>query len=440
MDKVNYNNKGTVTLFPILLVNFIGTLGFSIVLPFLVFLVYRFGGNAIIYGIIAAFYPFFQLIGAPILGKWSDYYGRRKILLVSQIGTAASWLLFLIALFVPITILFDVDSNYLGSFLLTVPLLIVFVARALDGITGGNVSVANAYIADVSTDIDRKKNFGKMAVSANLGFIIGPALAGILGATIFGFGLPILAALIISITAVIIILLYLPESKSCMLNSEPMKNNIRKVFGQEQKRCYDVEGEKSIRFKDVLKMPYIPFMLVLYFLIFLGFNIFYTSFPIHAIEGLDWSIAQLGIFLAGLSLMMVVVQGPILSRLSKTTSDSTLIITGGVILGLNFVLLISLNEFLIFLAAVCFAIGNGLMWPSFLSLLSKLAGEKYQGSVQGIGSSAGAVASIIGLIFGGFLYLILGSFAFLFSAIIIFGVTVISFRLIAIEKDKKIKS
>jgi MFS family permease len=432
-----FNKSKQISLFPILLVNFIGTLGFSIVIPFLVFLVVRFGGNAIIYGIIGAFYPLFQFIGAPILGKWSDTYGRRKILLLSQIGTALSWLLFLIALFLPVSTILDVDSRYLGAFIITIPLVILFFARALDGITGGNISVANAYIADISTEDDRKKNYGKMAVSSNLGFIIGPALAGILGATIYGETLPVLAALIISVIAVITIILYLPESKTCLLKNEPGRNNIRRIFGQEQKRCYEVEGDDEIKFKDVVKLKHIPFMLVLYFLIFLGFNIFYTSFPIHAIEGLNWPIAKLGLFLAGLSLMMVIVQGPILSRLSKTTMDSTLILIGGVVLGLNFLLLISLNEILVYLAAVCFAIGNGLMWPSFLSLLSKFAGDKYQGSVQGIGGSAGAVASIIGLILGGFLYISLNSIAFLFSAIVIFGVTILSFRLVAIEKKRE---
>jgi MFS family permease len=435
-NQLSNNSAEQKPLFPILLVNFIGTLGFSIVLPFLVFLVIRFGGNAVVYGIMAAFYPIFQLIGAPILGKWSDIHGRRKILLLSQIGTTFSWVLFLIALFVPITTIFIVESDALGSFIFTVPILILFVARALDGITGGNISVANAYIADISAEKDRKKNYGQMAVASNLGFIIGPALAGILGATMYDELLPVLAALFISIAASIIILLYLPESKSCLIKSKSNNKSIRKIFGQEQKSCYDINGEDKIKLKDIRKIKHISYMLMLYFLIFLGFNMFYTSFPIHAIEGLNWSIAKLGFFLAGLSLIMVIFSGPVLSRLSKTTSDSALVLVGGVILGFNFVLLISTNEVFIILAAVCFGVGNGLMWPSFLSLLSKIAGEKYQGSVQGVGSSAGALASIIGLIFGGFLYAGFGVVAFLFSAAVIFIVTILSLKLVVIEKKR----
>ncbi|MDH3691775.1 MAG: MFS transporter, partial [Gammaproteobacteria bacterium] len=90
-----------ISLLPILSVNFVGTLGFSIVLPFLVFLVTKWGGNALIYGLLGATYSAFQLIGAPILGRWSDRYGRRKILLLSQLGTLLSWMIFLGAFLLP---------------------------------------------------------------------------------------------------------------------------------------------------------------------------------------------------------------------------------------------------------------------------------------------------------------------------------------------------
>ncbi len=152
-------------VFPILLVNFIGTLGFSIVLPFLVFLVRDFGGSAIVYGVLGATYSAFQLIGAPILGKWSDVYGRKKILLLSNFGTLIGWIFFLIALFLPVEKL-TLDTVLFGSIVISLPLLVLFFARAIDGITGGNISVANAYLADISSDETRSRNFGKMAISA----------------------------------------------------------------------------------------------------------------------------------------------------------------------------------------------------------------------------------------------------------------------------------
>src|SRR4051795_8111699 len=106
-------------LFPILLVNFVGTLGFSIVLPFLVFVVMKFGGNAIVYGLLAATYPAFQLIGSPILGKWSDIYGRKKILLLSNVGTSIGWLLFLFALFLPSNTV-NIHISFVGTFVIIV--------------------------------------------------------------------------------------------------------------------------------------------------------------------------------------------------------------------------------------------------------------------------------------------------------------------------------
>jgi MFS transporter, DHA1 family, tetracycline resistance protein len=402
MASSNSINK-QIPLYPLLLINFIGTLGFSIVLPFLVFLVMDFGGNAIIYGILAAVYPAFQLIGAPILGRWSDIYGRKKVLLISHGGTLIGWIFFLLALFLPVENLFSIDSALFGTFAITLPLLVLFFARLIDGITGGNISVADAYLADISTDENRSKNFGKMAISSNLGFIVGPSIAGILGATIYKEILPVLAAFFLSLITLIVIFFALKESKpqSMVVVTKQIsegKESIRKVFAQECKECYQAPNPKKLVFKDVFKLKNIPFLIVLYFFIFLGFNIFYTSFPIHAVDGLKWSVTELGVFYAVLSGIMVLVQGPVLRKALKKFSEEKLVIIGSLILGTNFILIVSSNDIFIYTAAVLFAVGNGLMWPSFLSILSKTAGNVYQGFIQGIASSFGSLASIIGLI------------------------------------------
>ena len=426
-----------VPLFPLLLSNFIATLGYSIVLPFLVFLVIRFGGNSIVYGILAAIYPAFQLIGAPFLGRWSDTYGRKKVLLICNAGTLIGWIIFLFALFLPVKNLFSIDSAILGTFVITLPLVVLFFARALDGITGGNVSVANAYLADVSSDENRGKNFGKMAISSNLGFIVGPALAGILGGTVYKEILPVLAAVFISIIALFVIGFTLKESKSRAVIQVPEKNNIRKVFSYESKECYKTVNPTNLKFQDIFKLKHISFLLVLYFFIFLGFNVFYTSFPIHAVAGLKWSITQMGIFYAVLSGIMVLVQGPVLRKALQKFSEEKLVIIGSVILGTNFILFVSNDIILIYGAAILFAVGNGLMWPSVMSILSKRAGTVHQGAVQGVASSFGSLASIIGLIIGGLLYNLIGVTTFLICAGVIFVVFIMSFRLLKIKESIK---
>ena len=428
-----------IPLFPLLLINFIGTLGFSIVLPFLVFLVISFGGNAIVYGLLAAMYPAFQLIGAPILGKWSDDFGRKKVLLISNFGTLIGWIIFLIAFFLPVANIFSINSAIIGTVVITLPIVVLFFARSLDGITGGNVSVANAYLADVSSEKNRSKNFGKMAISSNLGFIVGPAIAGVLGGTIYKEMLPVLAAVFISLIAIIVIGFTLKESNSRARIQIPIqeKENIRKVFSQECKECYNTANPADLKFKDVFKLKHIPFLLILYFFIFLGFNIYYTSFPIHAVAGLKWSITQMGIFYAVLSGFMVVVQGPILRKALQRFSEEKLVIIGSIILATNFILFISNNIILIYSAAILFAVGNGLMWPCVMSILSKRAGTVHQGAVQGIAGSFGGLASIIGLTIGGLLYNLIGVYTFLISATVIFAVFIMSFRLLKIKEPIK---
>jgi len=428
MNKLNKNKDSVkISIYPILTVNFVGTLGFGIVLPFLVFLVTRYGGNAFIYGIMGATYSAFQLIGAPILGRWSDIFGRKRILLLSQLGTLLSWVIFLIALYLPQMQIFVVDSTLVGSFTLTLPLIFLFIARLFDGLTGGNVSVANAYLADITPENKRNENFGKMAVSANLGFIFGPALAGLLGTTNLKETLPVLVALIISVIASLLIAYLLPESKKCTLKNNPEAANIRKVFGQEHKDCYQLQNPAKLSLAEALKQPAIPTILLVYFLIFLGFNFFYIAFPVHAVQILKWDLTDTGIYFAFLGIIMALVQGPILTKMSKAISELNLILIGSFFLAIGFSLYIFNTIFLVYIGAAFIAIGNGLMWPSVLSLLSQTTDEKFQGIIQGFAGSMGSVASILGLLIGGVLYTRVSGWIFMISAIIIFFIFIISF-------------
>lgn len=429
------DNRQAMSLFPLLLVTFIGTLGFSIVLPFLVTLVTALGGNALIYGLMGSTYSAFQLVGAPILGSWSDTYGRRKILLLSQLGTLASWGIFLAALFLPRTVLFRGESGPIGAAVFTLPLVVLFVARAIDGLTGGNVSVANAYLADITSEDDRTRNYGRMAIAGNLGFIIGPALAGVLGATALGEVLPVVVALVISAVASVVIAVSLPESRPCVITAEPDAAALRRVFGQEQADCYQVGGIARPTFREVLRVPGIPYLLLVNFLVFIGFNLFYTAFPVHAVRGLQWSVTDIGFFFSFLGVTTIATQGPILSRATRVLSDAALTVLGSAILAGGFLLLISGSLVSIYAGAALFSLGNGLMWPSFLGVLSKTAGDHYQGAVQGYSGSVSSLASIVGLIGGGVLYDRLGGDTFVVSALVILVVCVLSTRLVVARRE-----
>jgi len=399
----------------VLAINFLGTLGLSIVIPFMVYLVTGLGGNGLLYGVLSAAYPASQLIGAPVLGRWSDLYGRRKILLLSEAGTLAGWGLFILGTFLPITVLYRSAGGNLGPFAITVPFVVLFLARAVDGLTGGNVSVANAYVADVTPPEGRNRSFGKLAISSNLGFVIGPALAGVVGGTTLGMALPAMVAAGISVCALALIGFLLPES--------PAGGAVQAA-----------KTKTAFPLRRALERPYVAFMLALYFLVYLGFNFFYTSFPVHVIAALHWKVQDTGRYFAVLSLLMVIVQGPVLSFFSRRVSDVRLVIAGGIVLGTSFVLLTVPSATVFYGAAALFALGNGLMWPSFLAVLSKASGE-LQGTIQGFASSAGSAASIIGLLAGGLLYDVIGARVFLVAAGIIYLTALLSMRLAGVGRS-----
>lgn len=417
--------------------NFVGTLGFSIVTPFLVILVTKWGGNAVIYGLMAATYSFFQLFGAPVLGHLSDRIGRRRVLLYSQLGTLVSWGIFLIAFILPSATILSVEGGLLGSFAVTLPLLVLFFARALDGATGGNVSVSNAYLSDITTGDHRSRDFGRMAVSTNLGFIVGPALAGLLGATLLGEVVPVLAAFVISAAALALIQFGLADIRPKQITEHLEDHNACAVYGHEHRRGYKVECEKPDGIGAILRLPNMRLLLSVNFLVLLGFSFFYAGFPIHALQGLGWSITEMGSYFAFLSLVMIAVQGPLLGAVSNRFPDRLLMGFGGLVLAVGFAMLYGSDPILVYASAALIALGNGLMWPTFMSVLSKFAGDTLQGAVQGYSGSIGAVASIAGLIGGGLAYVQFGASVFPISAVVIAASALLAFAVAPVGDPKE---
>jgi MFS family permease len=296
---------------------------------------------------------------------------------------------------------------------------VLFFARALDGITGGDVSIANAYLADISDERDRSANFGRMALASNLGFVFGPALAGLLGTLALGEVVPVIAALLISALACLIIAFGLPETVPCVLAADPERVNVRKVFGLEQKECFTMRAAPKLRAREILALPSMKLLLAQYFLVFFAFNLFYVTFPVYATTGIGWSLLEIGVFFAAMGLMMASVQGPVLTWLSARWDERERVLGGGIVLAASFPFFISGSTTMIYIGTALLAAGNGVMWPSLLAILSRAADRSVQGAVQGFAGSAGATASIAGLLLGGALYHALGSGVFLISAALI---------------------
>jgi MFS transporter, DHA1 family, tetracycline resistance protein len=401
-----------ISIFPLLVVSFISTLGFGIVLPSLVYIVQAFHGSNFLYGALGASYSACQFFGAPVLGKLSDRFGRKRILFISVLGSAIGWALFIVAFKLPMTMMGTFTTSITGAVSLTLPMLCIFLARGVDGITAGDVSVANAYVADVTTQADRKADFGKMGVAGNLGFILGPALAGLLGQTSFGLNLPISLALGTSTFGLILIVFFLPESHP-----------------HSKKEDQEKEKPEKMTFRKALAMEHIPLLLAIYFVFFLAFSLFVASMPLYATESLHWSIGETGIFFSVLSVVIVITEGPILSWFNKRVSAESLTIWGTFIVALSYFVLLIPSPALAYSAAALYALGNGLMWPSFLSLLSDRAGETHQGYIQGIGNSAGSLASIAGLLVGGILFTAMKGGVFIVPALLILVVFAMSWRL-----------
>jgi DHA1 family tetracycline resistance protein-like MFS transporter len=415
----------TKGLGPLLAVNFAGSLGYTIVMPFLVFLVMEWGGNAIVFGLVSAAYSAFQLVGAPVLGRWSDAWGRKRVLLISQAGSFLSWVVALVGFSLPMVVLANVDSHILGKFTLTLPLVVLFLARALDGLTGGNVSVANAYVADISPEDQRQANFGKLAASGNLGEVLGPALAGFLVGTALGYELPVLFAAAVSLGATILVFVGLPKSKPVASLPEVPKSDgsapsdaapgTTAALVRAHGLCPEAPRPVKFSSSEALRIPGISCLLSACFLVNLAFSFFYIALPVHAAQDLHWSPKEIGWFFAVMSLVMVIVEGPVLRRASRVCSDAFLIAVGGLVLGVSFLFLTGDSDPMVFCGAILIAVGNGLMWPLIIALLSEKAGD-HQGVVQGLAGSTGAVANIMGLIAGGVLYSRLGGWLFGISA------------------------
>lgn len=353
-------------LVPLFLIVLIDVLGMTIILPLLPFYSQSLGASPFVIGMIVSSYGLCQFVSGPILGEASDRIGRKKILIISQIGTCIGFLLLAM-------------SN---------SLLLVFLARIIDGITAGNISVAQAYISDVTEPKDRTHAFGMLGSAFSLGFIIGPALAGYLSK--FGPHTPIYLAAFLSFLSIVATITILPNTEIHKASSPRNKFAVKNIV-------------KFMGSKEVA-----PFLLQFFTFIF-AFVFFMSGFAMFCEERYrfgshTFGIREVGYIFTFMGAVSLMVQMVFLKKISKKFGEEKLVFTGFLSLALGYFIIgeTMLIPFLI-VAIFLTSVGSSILRPSLTSQITKSVPKDQQGAVLGVTQSLQSVAQIIAPMIGGYL-------------------------------------
>ncbi len=401
----------------IFIIVFIDLLGFSLILPLLPFYAESYGATPAIVGLLVASYAAAQLIGAPLLGRLSDRYGRRPVLLISVAGTFAGFLLlgfadpvgrFLSNIFAP---------QAASAFIIG----ILFFSRILDGLTGGNITVAQAYISDITDEQNRAKSLGLIGAAFGLGFIIGPAVGGTLSQ--WGYNLPAFVAAAISLLNLLSIYFFLPESLT-----DELRN-----FGLHRKRTpFTVKA-----LFQALERPIIGPLLHVRFFYGLAFATFQSIFSLYA-QSIGLNSQTTGYVLAFVGLLSVIVQGGLIGFLTKRFRENWLIITGlwlmsGALLAWAFTTKLGL----LLVVLIPLSLSGGVLNTVIQSAITKSVSKEEVGGMLGIAGSLEAITRVIAPSVGGYLLQRLGIWApGVFSALLMAWAVTFAYRKIIIPASR----
>lgn len=343
-------------LLVIVLTLLVNLIGFGIIIPLLPFYAETFGASPLTIGLLFASFSVAQLIASPLLGHWSDTWGRRPVLILSLIGTVISFVMLAFA-----------NS-----------LFMLFAARVVDGLSGGNVTTARAYIGDITTEENRAKAFGMLGAAFGLGFVIGPGLGGLLAQ--ISYTAPIWAAAAITVVAALLAWFWLPETV----------HRVEAVAGSPWRALRELGRRANLRL-----------LFTIDFLYWGSFAVYQTTFALFGARRFGFDATHTGYLLAVFGCLGIIVQlglvGPVVRRLGETRTLTIGLIFAAIGWG-GSAMTHSVPLFVAML--VPGALGIGLCNPSLVSLVSGAAGKHEQGRVQGAAGALESLGRTIGPVWG----------------------------------------
>src|SRR3954469_17909232 len=353
-----YRISGLVTrpLLIIFLTIFVNLVGFGIIIPLLPFYAETFGASPLVIGLLFAVFSVCQLVAAPALGDLSDRYGRRPILIFSLLGTVASFVMLALAHSV----------------------VMLFAARIVDGLSGGNISTARAYVADITEPQDRARAYGIIGAAFGLGFILGPALSGILSG--ISYTAPIWAAAGLTLVATAMAWLWLPETVH---------------------RTQAGTGNPFRFLPALLQRAPVRRILAIDFLYWCAFATFQTTFSLFVARRFGFGVSKTGYFFAAFGVLGAIIQGGFIRPVVKRLGDKRTFLMGLALGAFGLVAAATAHSVALFAAAlVPLAFGIGFGHPTMSSLVSLVARGDEQGRVQGAASAVESLGRTVGPIWG----------------------------------------
>jgi MFS family permease len=375
---------------------FIDLVGFGIILPLLPLYVKQFGANGFTAGLLLMSYSLMQFFCAPMWGRLSDKIGRRPVLLISLAASAVGYTIW----------------GFSTS------LAMLFMSRIVAGLGNANLAVAQAYIADVTPEENRAQGMGMIGAAFGLGFVLGPAIAGL----VINFGVqPNMLGYIAAGFSVIDLIF----TAICLPEPDNRKGKAHDVFSLGAQFFFNTIADRKFSLS-----------LFIIFISTFAFANMETTLVLLTSQYYNFTMAQNSYLFAGLGLVMVVIQGGLIRQLSKKYPDAQLVSVGTALIAVGLVLTPITHNFVVLcVALIILATGSGINNPSNSSLLSKLAPSDETGGVMGIGQSMSTLGRILGPVVGGFLFDTMGAGSpYWLGAAVMATACALSFKLPRIQK------